>query len=173
MRCWPMTGTLHLLLSLLIGLALAIVVARLAISLVPVRVILRQRSTIAVYQCTGALAGQLLGLGLFTLVVSAGGSSFEVIGGIIGYGTILSAPLSGVGACVANRVVTGAYSARQIVLACGSASLFVVAFFGVAMLFALDNIGWMVPYALSPVIGAVVGARANHLSMLGSRHKSR
>jgi len=107
----------------------------------------------------GAIVGQGLGLALFALATKAGNDGAEFIRGIVGYGTVISAPLAGVGAWTLSEAIfeRSAHSMRALLLAAFIALLAVIAFFALAAAFKLDGIGWMIPYALCPIVGAVIG----------------
>jgi len=111
-------------------------------------------------EALGAVLGQAFGLGVFTVaVMSSSAGHVDFASGILGYGTVLFSPFSGVGAWIFGRAFCGPsmHKGRALVASCALAIGCVAAFFGIAAVFRFDGVGWMVPYALSPVIGAVCG----------------
>jgi hypothetical protein len=97
---------------------------------------------------------------LFALAATIGSNdSLEFVNGIVGYGTVIAAPLSGIGAWAFGEAFfqRSAHPLRSLVLAPLISVFALVAFFALAALFKMDGVAWMIPYSLSPVIGAVVG----------------
>jgi hypothetical protein len=95
---------------------------------------------------------------LFALAtVSSGGAEF--VRGIVGYGTVVSAPLAGIGAWTFGEALfeRSPHPIRALVLAAFVALLAVVAFFALAAAFNFDGSAWMILYSLSPPTGAALG----------------
>lgn len=110
----------------------------------------------------GAVVGQVFGLAVFALVTSAQASGeVEIVNGVFGYGTLLFSPWAGVGAWgLATALGEQAdHRARALFTSCAFAVAAVLGFLGGAFTFKLDGVAWMVPYAISPVLGALVGYR--------------
>ena len=122
----------------------------------------------AAVELAGGVIGQAFGLALFAAAASYKSTGdVEFVNGIVGYGTVLFSPWSGVGVWVFAKAwgERTEHSARALVAACALALVAVVAFFGAASVFTLEGLGWMPVYALSPVIGALCGYRLGAFGM--------
>ena len=122
---------------------------------------LRPWQSIAVV-LAGGLIGQMIGLVVFAIAANYKATgSVDMLNGVIGFGTLLFAPWSGIGAWLFGNAFTEQtrHSLRALVVACSFALIAVIVFFGFVSAFKIDGMAWMLVYALSPVLGALLGYR--------------
>ena len=136
-----------------------------------------RREPSIVRQTVGAVLGQGFGLALFAVAASYRAfAQVEIVNGVVGYGTLLFSPWAGIGTWGLATALgeRAAHPVRALLMSCGFALGAVLVFFGSAAAFKFDGEPWMVVYALSPVVGALVGYRLGAFGIsMGLLEKSR